>query len=151
MTDRKAIEAQLRQSQKMEAIGQLSGGIAHDFDNMLGAIIGNLEIATDEKKDVARIHELVENVIEIAVRGGQLVQRLLAFARRQMLAPKPIDVAAVVDGLVPLAGARSARRSRSRACTMPGSGPWSLTPRSSRARSSTWRSTPAMRCLAAAA
>ncbi len=102
VTDRKAIEAQLRQSQKMEAIGQLSGGIAHDFNNMLGAIIGNLEIATDEKKDVARIHEQIENVIEIAVRGGQLVQRLLAFARRQMLAPKVIDVAAVVDGMVPL-------------------------------------------------
>ena len=102
VTERKAIEAQLRQSQKMEAVGQLSGGIAHDFNNMLGAIIGNLEIAQDEKKDVARIHELIEHAIDVAVRGGQLVQRLLAFARRQMLAPKLVDVAGVVDGMVPL-------------------------------------------------
>ncbi len=102
VTERRAIEAQLRQSQKMEAIGQLSGGIAHDFNNMLAAIIGNLEIALDEKRDVAPIHKLIETAIDVAARGGELVQRLLAFARRQMLVPRLIDVAAVIGGVVPI-------------------------------------------------
>jgi PAS domain S-box-containing protein len=102
LTERKRLEAQLAHVQKMEAIGQLSGGIAHDFNNMLGAILGNLELASRENVKIERIHRLLAAATRVTHRAGDLVQRILAVSRRQMLHPERIDLAATLADVVPL-------------------------------------------------
>ena len=90
--DRERVEAQLRQAQKMEAIGQLTGGVAHDFNNMLGVIIGSLELVQRRlKKSDFAIDRFVEAAQAAAERAATLTQRLLAFARKQPLAPQVFD------------------------------------------------------------
>jgi len=87
ITERNKLEQQLRQSQKMDAIGQLTGGVAHDFNNMLTAITGTIDILADavaDKPDLAAIAKLIS---EAADRGAELTSRLLAFARKQPLQP----------------------------------------------------------------
>ena len=98
LTAMRRVEAQLRQAQKMEAIGQLTGGIAHDFNNLLTAVIGNLELLQSRVTD-QRSSSLVEAALRSALRGGQLTQQLLAYARRQNLSPRPVDVNAVIAGM----------------------------------------------------
>jgi signal transduction histidine kinase/ActR/RegA family two-component response regulator len=101
---RREAEAMLRQSQKMEAIGQLTGGVAHDFNNLLTIIVGNLEIA-DRSLQVwgeaarARVARVIANAASAAQRATVLTQRLLAFARRQPLDPKPTDVNRLLAGM----------------------------------------------------
>ena len=92
MTDRLALEKQLRQAQKFEAIGQLAGGIAHDFNNMIGAILGWAELGMDETEAETRLHRHFERVRQQAVRAAALTRQLLAFARRQILEPRDIDL-----------------------------------------------------------
>jgi len=92
-------ETQLVHAQRMEAVGQLTGGIAHDFNNLLTVIIGNSEILTDELKDNERLHSLAEVTLDAAERSAALTQRLLAFGRRQMLAPRPTDVKQLVEDM----------------------------------------------------
>jgi PAS domain S-box-containing protein len=92
VTQKIAAEAQVRQAQKMEAVGQLTGGIAHDFNNILTVITGTIEIlakAVADRSEAAPIAKLIE---EAADRGAALTQRLLAFARRQPLQPRKVDV-----------------------------------------------------------
>ena len=90
----------LRQSQKMEAVGQLTGGIAHDFNNLLQIVTGNLEMLTRRlPADDVRLRRAADNAMSGAQRAATLTQRLLAFARRQPLAPKPLDPNHLVDGL----------------------------------------------------
>jgi signal transduction histidine kinase/ActR/RegA family two-component response regulator len=89
---RQRVEEALRQSQKMEAIGQLTGGIAHDFNNLLQVIVGNLEVLQLKLGKDADERRFVAAALRGAARGAALTQRLLAFARRQPLDPKPIDV-----------------------------------------------------------
>ncbi|WP_431271120.1 PAS domain S-box protein [Dankookia sp. P2] len=96
-----AAEATLRQSQKMEAIGQLTGGIAHDFNNMLQGVIGGLHmvrlrLAEGRTADVARY---TDAACDAAGRAAGLTRRLLAFARRQKLEPRPIDTDALIRGM----------------------------------------------------
>jgi PAS domain S-box-containing protein len=98
LTEMRQIEAQLRQAQKMEAIGQLTGGIAHDFNNLLTVVIGNLELLERRVTD-ERTRGYVESAMRGAIRGGHLTQQLLAYARRQNLSPRPVDVNAVVNGM----------------------------------------------------
>jgi PAS domain S-box-containing protein len=98
LTEMRRVEAQLRQAQKMEAVGQLTGGIAHDFNNLLTAVIGNLELVRGRLSDERSIAH-VDAAIRSALRGGQLTQQLLAYARRQNLSPRPVDVNAVVAGM----------------------------------------------------
>jgi PAS domain S-box-containing protein len=102
ITDRKQAEERLRQSQKMEAIGQLTGGMAHDFNNLLGVIIGNLDLLRSDGELTNRSEELLREAIEAATLGADLTRRLLAFARRQQLEPKPIAINALVAGIVGL-------------------------------------------------
>jgi signal transduction histidine kinase len=101
---RREAEEMLRQSQKMEAIGQLTGGVAHDFNNLLTIIAGNLEIAdrglqawSDATRE--RLARVITNASNAAQRATMLTQRLLAFARRQPLDPKPINVNQLLAGM----------------------------------------------------
>jgi PAS domain S-box-containing protein len=90
ITDRESMERQLRQSQKMDAVGQLTGGIAHDFNNLLTIIIGNLQLVEESlKKEEA---DFVKEALDGALRGAELTERLLAFSRRQLLAPEVINI-----------------------------------------------------------
>lgn len=95
-----AKEEALRQSQKMEAIGQLTGGVAHDFNNLLQVIIGNLDTITrNVTDDSPRLKRAAGQALNGARRAASLTQRLLAFSRRQPLDPKPVNVNALVTGL----------------------------------------------------
>lgn len=92
----------LRQAQKMESIGQLTGGVAHDFNNLLTPILGSLDLMRRSPAAGAREQRLIGAALEAAERARTLVQRLLAFARRQPLQPGPVDVAALVTGMASL-------------------------------------------------
>jgi PAS domain S-box-containing protein len=93
MTEYRAMQEQLRQSQKMEAIGQLTGGVAHDFNNLLTVILGNLDaIWRHLPPDENRLRRAVDQASRGAQRAATLTQQLLAFARRQPLNPKPSDI-----------------------------------------------------------
>ncbi|MBV8169568.1 MAG: response regulator, partial [Alphaproteobacteria bacterium] len=100
VTEKRQVERQLIQAQKMEAIGNLTGGVTHDFNNLLTVILGNSELllATLEGPDA----ELVQECVLAARRGGALASQLLSFARRQVLQPSEIDVATLVPRAVTL-------------------------------------------------
>jgi signal transduction histidine kinase/CheY-like chemotaxis protein len=102
MTKRTQAEAVLREAQKMQAIGQLTGGIAHDFNNLLTVILGNLELARIKLDPANPVVTNIERSLWAAQRGGTLTSQLLAFARKQPLAPTPIDMSAHLPELVPL-------------------------------------------------
>ncbi|WP_227439724.1 PAS-domain containing protein [Methylobacterium sp. W2] len=103
MTKRAQAEGVLREAQKMQAIGQLTGGIAHDFNNLLQVILGNLEFVRSKLGDEdAKLQTRIERAAWAAQRGATLTGQLLAFARKQPLAPTPIDLAATMPDLVPL-------------------------------------------------
>jgi PAS domain S-box-containing protein len=89
----------LRQSQKVESLGQLTGGVAHDFNNLLTPIIGGLDLLRRSSTASPREQRLIGGALESAERARTLVQRLLAFARRQPLQPGPVDVADLITGL----------------------------------------------------
>ncbi|MCP3964680.1 MAG: response regulator [bacterium] len=99
VSERRRLENQLRQSQKMEAVGRLAGGVAHDFNNLLTAIIGYNQLM-DMRLDAADpLREAVEQIGKAAERAATLTSQLLAFSRRQVLQPKVIDLNAVVTGI----------------------------------------------------
>ena len=91
-------EAQRRQAQKMEAIGQLTGGVAHDFNNLLAIVIGNVELARKRVSD-PRVDRLLENALLAGERGAKLTRQLLAFARKQSLALEPTDIPQTIAGM----------------------------------------------------
>src|SRR6267378_2987450 len=91
-----ATESQVRQAQKMEAIGQLTGGVAHDFNNILTVITGTIEILDEAVKDRPHLAQITNLMGAAAARGADLTQHLLAFARRQPLQPRSVDVNALV-------------------------------------------------------
>lgn len=94
----------LRQSQKLEAMGQLTGGVAHDFNNLLTPIIGSLDLLHRRQVGGEREQRLISGALDSADRARTLVQRLLAFARRQPLKPEPVDLAALILGMAELVG-----------------------------------------------
>ena len=102
MAARTEAETRLRQAQKMDAVGQLTGGIAHDFNNLLGIILGNLDLASAATRDNQSISLLVRRALDAAERGSSLVQRLLAFSRRQTLMPQVTDLNALTKGMIEL-------------------------------------------------
>ena len=99
MAEHRATEAALRQAQKLEAVGQLTGGIAHDFNNLLTVVIGNLVLASGRVSDNSNILPLLRSALGAAERGVALIQRLLAFARKQRLDPRSVDLGALIAGI----------------------------------------------------
>jgi signal transduction histidine kinase len=102
VTERKETEQQLVQAQKMEVVGQLTGGLAHDFNNILGVVLGNLDMVRDAITDDDRQAAHIDSAIGAAERGATLTKRLLAFSRKQTLAPEPVDVGKVVVEMLDL-------------------------------------------------
>jgi len=100
VTELRAMERQLRQAQKFEAIGQLAGGIAHDFNNVVGAILGWAELGYEQSRAHPQLAERFSRIREQADRAAALTRELLAFARRQVLQPRAVDLNAVVSGLI---------------------------------------------------
>jgi signal transduction histidine kinase len=98
--EREAALAQVHEMQKVESLGQLTGGVAHDFNNLLMAVLGNLEILRKYIPDDAKLRRLIDGAIQGAERGATLTKRMLAFARRQELQPASVDVPKLVDGMV---------------------------------------------------
>jgi PAS domain S-box-containing protein len=96
---REKAQEQLRQAQKMETIGQLTGGVAHDFNNLLMAVMGNLDLLRRRIPDDPRLHRLIDGAVQGAERGASLTQRLLAFARQQDLRAVPVDLRALIEGM----------------------------------------------------
>jgi PAS domain S-box-containing protein len=103
VTGRRQIEQQLRQSQKMDAIGQLTGGVAHDFNNLLGVILGNLDLLERALAGNEPALKRVALAQKAAARGADLTRRLLAFSRRQQLKPGPVAVAECVGDVLEMA------------------------------------------------
>jgi PAS domain S-box-containing protein len=96
MTERIKLEQQLSQAQRMEAIGQLTGGVAHDFNNILTVIIGMTEVLASAVAPQPRLAEVCKSIDEAAERGVQLTQRMLAFARKQPLEARVLDLNEIV-------------------------------------------------------
>ncbi|MET0274469.1 MAG: PAS domain S-box protein, partial [Phenylobacterium sp.] len=102
MREHLAAEEKLRQGAKMEAIGRLTGGVAHDFNNLLTVIIGSAEALSEGLADRPALKPLADMTLEAAERGAELVSRLLAFSRNQVMTPQVVDCAALMDSLLPM-------------------------------------------------
>ena len=97
--EREAALAQVHEMQKLESLGQLTGGLAHDFNNLLMAILGNLDLLTQKLPSDSAVKRLVDGAIRSAERGAALTKRLLAFARRQELRPEAVDAPRLIKGM----------------------------------------------------
>jgi len=100
ITELKRMEAQLQQAQKMESVGRLAGGVAHDFNNMLAVILGHVEMALEDLDPAAPLHASLQSVQYAAERSAALTRQLLAFARKQTVSPKVIDLNETVEGML---------------------------------------------------
>ena len=99
MGEHRETEAALRQAQKLEAVGQLTGGIAHDFTNLLTAVISYLELAMRGSAGNPAVVPLLQGALQAADRGVVLVKRLLAFARKQRLEPRSVDLKVLISDI----------------------------------------------------
>jgi PAS domain S-box-containing protein len=97
VTEQRTLEAQLRQAQKMDAVGQMAGGIAHDFNNLLTAVLGNLELAQIDLPDTHPARELLTSAIKAGFRAAELTRQLLSFARQTPLRPGLVNVNTCID------------------------------------------------------
>jgi len=95
VSDRREAERKLMEAQRMDAVGRLTGGLAHDFNNMLAVVLGNIEMLLARLTEHSQVRS-AELIRSAALRGADMVSRLLSFARRQPLDPKPVDIAAAV-------------------------------------------------------
>ncbi|WP_375198184.1 histidine kinase dimerization/phospho-acceptor domain-containing protein, partial [Sphingobium sp.] len=97
--DREAAEAALRQSQKLEALGKLTGGVAHDFNNLLQVVSGNLQLLSRDLAGNERAEQRVQNAMAGVSRGAKLASQLLAFGRRQPLEPKVVNLGRLINNM----------------------------------------------------
>lgn len=102
ISERVELENRLRQSQKLEAVGQLTGGVAHDFNNLLTVVIGNAQILTESIDKDNKLYPLAEMILQAGYRGAELTRSLLAFARKQPLDPRAVDIKQLMERLWPL-------------------------------------------------
>lgn len=102
LTESKALETQIREMQRLESVGRLTGGIAHDFNNLLAIIMGNVEMVRSELPDDSESAIIADEALEAVWRGAALVQRLLAFARKQHLEPTAVDLNDRLQDIIPL-------------------------------------------------
>jgi len=100
ITDRVRLEAQLLQAQKMESVGRLAGGVAHDYNNMLSVIIGYAEMALDKVPAGTPLHEDLREILNAGKRSAEITRQLLAFARKQTVNPRVLDLNATVEGML---------------------------------------------------
>jgi PAS domain S-box-containing protein len=100
--ERKKLEGQLFQAQKMESVGRLAGGVAHDFNNMLGVIIGRAEMALEQDIPIDKLQENLKEILKAGLRSADLTRQLLAFARKQTAAPKILDLNDTISGMLKL-------------------------------------------------
>lgn len=100
ITEQISLESQLQQAQKMEAVGRLTGGVAHDFNNILGVIIGYTEMALEDVEPGQKLHDDLNKILEAAGRSADIVRQLLAFSRKQTISPKVIDLNTAVLGML---------------------------------------------------
>jgi two-component system, cell cycle sensor histidine kinase and response regulator CckA len=98
--DKDKLQAQLQQAQKMESVGRLAGGVAHDFNNMLGVIIGHSEMALGQIDPTQPLHDDLTEISNAAHRSADLTRQLLAFARRQTVTPRVLDLNETVSGML---------------------------------------------------
>ena len=99
ITERKNLEERLLQSQKLEAVGRLAGGVAHDFNNMLSAIISYSHLLKQKLKEDEPLHHFVEQILNVSEKGTNIVQSLLAFSRKQVVDLKSVKLNAVIEGM----------------------------------------------------
>jgi PAS domain S-box-containing protein len=104
ITARKLLEDQLRQKHRVEAIGQLAGGVAHDFNNMLQVILGHAEIALLQTDSSTLINSSLQEILHAARRSAELTNQLLAFARRQVVTPQVLNLNDVIEGMLKFLG-----------------------------------------------
>ena len=102
VTERKRLEEQYRQTQRMEAVGQLAGGVAHDFNNLLTVITGYSDLLLQSLKDRTADQRRVQEIQRAAARAASLTRQLLAFSRKQVLEPRVLDLDEVVQGMAPM-------------------------------------------------
>ncbi len=100
ITEKLSLEAQLRQAQKMESVGRLAGGVAHDFNNMLGVIIGHTELSLSRVDPTHPLFNSLQEIRKAAERSANLTRQLLAFARKQTVAPRVLDLNETVEGML---------------------------------------------------
>jgi len=99
-SEKEKLQQQLSQSQKLESIGRLAGGVAHDYNNMLGVIIGYSELALDKIPPTQDVYNDLKEILNAAKRSANITKQLLAFARKQVIAPEVINLNAIVDGML---------------------------------------------------
>ena len=104
VSEQRAMEQQLRRTERLETLGQMTGGIAHDFNNLLAAILGNAELLTDAPEDAERVRQAAKVIEEASLRGADLTRRLLVFARQQSLRNETLNIPAIMEDLSQILG-----------------------------------------------
>jgi len=103
-TEAKAVRRQLEHAQRMETVGQMTGGMAHDFNNLLAVVIGNLDLLQPQMRQVPAAQDALDLALKASLGGAALIRQLLAFSRRQALVPRPFDLGALVTATRELLG-----------------------------------------------
>ncbi|MBI5894610.1 MAG: histidine kinase, partial [Desulfobacterales bacterium] len=100
ITERLSLESQFRQAQKLESVGRLAGGVAHDYNNMLSVILGYAELALNKVAPSEPVHDDLQEILKAARRSTEVTRQLLGFARKQTIAPMLIDLNDTVEGIL---------------------------------------------------